>query len=41
MEEMKELRLRLHGLTVFRTLLQDPVIARLDTLLAEIGRAHV
>ncbi len=34
MEEMKELRLRLHGLTVFRTLLQDPVIARLDTLLA-------
>lgn len=34
MKEMEELRLRLHSLTVFRTLLRDPVIARLDALLA-------
>lgn len=36
MEEMRELRLRLHGLTVFRALLEDPVIARLDALLAAV-----
>lgn len=31
---MRELRVRLHCLTVFRALLEDPVVARLDALLA-------
>lgn len=36
LNELKELRLRLHGLTVFRALLEDPVVARLDALLAAV-----
>ncbi len=34
MDERKKLRTCLHCLTVFRTLLEDPVVARLDALLA-------